>query len=53
MRDAMEGAVVSNESKTKEQEHQEARIKRKVWVIYGGVVSIALILALIIRGLIH
>ena len=51
--DAMEGAVVSNESKTKEQEHQEARIKRKVWVIYGGVVSIALILALIIRGLIH
>ena len=51
--DAMEGAVVSDENKTKEQEQQEARIKRKVWVVYGGVVGIALILALIIRGLIH
>lgn len=51
--DAMEGAVVSEQKETLEQTQKEARIKRKIWVIYGGVVGVALILALIIRGLIH
>ena len=49
----MEGAVVSEQKDAQEQAQKEAHIKRKVWVIYGGVVGVALVLALIIRGLIH
>jgi tetrahydromethanopterin S-methyltransferase subunit G len=49
----MEGAVVSEQKDAQEQTLKEARIKRKIWVIYGGVVGVALVLALIIRGLIH
>ena len=51
--DAMEGAVVSEQKDAQEQAQKEAHIKRKVWMIYGGVVGVALVLALIIRGLIH
>ena len=49
--DVMEGAVTT--PKPEAEEAQEQRIKKKVWFIYGGVVAIALILALLIRGLIH
>lgn len=51
--DAMEGAVVNEQTIPDEQAKKEARIKRKIWMIYGGVVGGALVLALIIRGLIH
>ena len=51
--DAMEGAVTNDAPISEEKAKKEAQIKRKVWVIYGGVVAGALILALILRGLIH
>lgn len=51
--DAMEGAVTSGERPADRETRKEQRIKRKVGMIYAGVVAVALILALILRGLIH
>ncbi len=50
--DAMEGAVTT-EKLPDDVAQKEQRIKRKVGIIYAGVVAVALILALILRGLIH
>ena len=50
--DAMEDAVTTAKPSA-EEENKEQRIKKKVWVIYGGVVAIVLIFALLLRGLIH
>ena len=50
--DAMEGAVTTEAPATPEA-NKEQRIKKKVWLVYGGVVAIALILALLLRGLIQ
>ena len=35
----MEGAVVNEQTIPDEQAKKEARIKRKIWMIYGGVVQ--------------
>lgn len=51
--DAMEGAVTTDQKPSAEEVQQEQRIKRKVWFVYGGVVGVVLILALLLRGLIH
>ena len=51
--DAMENAVTSEKQPSADDAGKEQRIKKKVWAIYGGVVGIVLILALILRGLIH
>ena len=51
--DAMESAVTNEKQQTEGEAQKEQQIKKKVWVVYGGVVAIALILALILRGLIH
>ncbi len=51
--DAMEDAVTSGKRPDDREAQKEQRIKRKVGLIYAGVVAIALILALILRGLIH
>ena len=50
--DAMEGAVTTDKQPTSEDTQKEQRIKKKVWLVYGGVVAGALILALLLRGLI-
>jgi|GEM_PF-5854660 len=51
--DAMEGAVTTEKTLDSEQAQKEQRIKKRVWMIYGGVVAATLILALLLRGLIH
>ena len=51
--DAMENAVTSDKQPSTNDAEKEQRIKKKVWMVYGGVVGVALILALILRGLIH
>lgn len=51
--DAMEGAVTSDKHSAGKQARREQRIKRRAGVIYAGIVFIALILALLLRGLIH
>jgi len=51
--DAMEGAVTTDKEPSVEEAQKEQRIKKRVWMIYGGVVAAALILALLLRGLIH
>ena len=51
--DAMEGAVTTEKTLDSEQAHKEQRIKKRVWMIYGGVVAATLILALLLRGLIQ
>lgn len=50
---AMEGAVTTEQQKDSMDAGNEQRIKKKVWLVYGGVVLVALVLALILRGLIH
>jgi len=50
--DAMEGAVTTDKMPVGDAQ-KEQHIKKKVWMIYGGVVAAALILALLLRGLIH
>ena len=50
--DAMEGAVTTEQPVSQDAE-KEQRIKKKVWLVYGGVVAVALILALLLRGLIQ
>ena len=50
--DAMEGAVTT-EAPAAAQTQKEERIRKKVWLVYGGVIAITLILALLLRGLIH
>ena len=49
----MESAVTNEKQLTEEEMLKEQRVKKKVWAVYGGVIAIALILALILRGLIH
>jgi len=51
--DAMEGAVTTDKQQTAEEAQKEQHIKKKVWMVYGGVVAAVLIIALILRGLIH
>ncbi len=51
--DAMEGAVTADKQKNPDEAKKEQQIKKRVWMIYGGVIGIALILALLLRGLIH
>lgn len=51
--DAMEGVVTTDKKPAPEDEQKEQRIKKKVWMIYGGVVVVTLIVALLLRGLIH
>lgn len=51
--DAMESAVTNEKQPTAEETQKEQHIKKKIWMVYGGVVAIVLILALILRGLIH
>ena len=51
--DAMEGAVTSDHQPSAGKAEKERRIKRKVGIIYAAVVVVVLILALILRGLIH
>ena len=49
----MEGAVTTEKTLDSEHAQKEQRIKKRVWMIYGGVVAATLILALLLRGLIH
>lgn len=52
--DAMESAVVTDpEKKETESKPNDLRIKKRIGYVYAGVVAAALILALILRGLIH
>ncbi len=51
--DAMEGAVTTDKQPPAQDAQKEQRIKKKVWLVYGGVVVGALVLALLLRGLIH
>ena len=51
--DAMESAVTSEKQAPAEEAQKEQQLKKKVWMVYGGVVGIVLIIALILRGLIH
>ncbi|MEZ4627850.1 MAG: hypothetical protein R2912_07120 [Eubacteriales bacterium] len=51
--DAMEGAVTTEKPLDSEQAQKEKAIKKRVWMIYGGLVAATLILALLLRGLIH
>ncbi|MBA4348149.1 MAG: hypothetical protein C0413_04795 [Clostridiales bacterium] len=51
--DAMEGAVTSDKKPDSEEAQKEKRVKKKVWLVYGSVVTATLILALLLRGLIH
>lgn len=49
--DAMESAVTTDPKKGEPE--KEMRIKKRIGYVYAGVVAVALILALILRGLIH
>ncbi len=51
--DAMEGAVTTDIKVDEDESQKEKQIKKKVWFVYGGVIAVALIIALILRGLIH
>ena len=51
--DAMEGVVTADKPQHPDEVKKEQQIKKRVWMIYGGVVGVALILALLLRGLIH
>jgi hypothetical protein len=51
--DAMESAVTSEKQPPAEEAQKEQQLKKKVWMVYGGVVGVVLIIALILRGLIH
>lgn len=51
--DAMEGAVTNQNRSTGKAAQKEQQIKRKAGVIYLGVVAVVLVLALLLRGLIH
>lgn len=52
--DAMESAVVTDPEKNRtESKTNDLRIKKRIGYVYAGVVAVALILALILRGLIH
>lgn len=51
--DAMEGVVTADAPSQEDKTSSELRIKKKVWLIYSGVILTTLILALILRGLIH
>ena len=51
--DAMESAVTSEKQAPAEEAQKEQQLKKKVWMVYGGVVGVVLIIALILRGLIH
>ena len=51
--DAMEDAVTTDKQPTGEEAQKEQRLKKKIWLIFGGAVAGALILALLLRGLIQ
>lgn len=51
--DAMEGAVTTDKKLTEDESQKEKQIKKKVWLVYGGVIAGVLIITLILRGLIH
>ena len=51
--DAMEGAVTADKKPNSDEAKKEQQIKKRVWMIYGGVVGVVLIVALLLRGLIH
>ena len=53
--DAMEGVVTTDKEKSlaPSGEKDETQVKRKIGYLYAGIVAVALILALILRGLIH
>ena len=51
--DAMESAVTSEKPSDTGEAQNEDKLKKKVWLVYGGVVAGVLILALLLRGLIH
>ena len=51
--DAMESAVTSEKQPSSEEVQKEQHLKKKVWVVYGSLVAVALILTLILRGLIN
>ena len=51
--DAMESAVTNEKQPPAEEAQKEQQLKKKVWMVYGGVVGVVLIIALILRGLIH
>ena len=50
---AMEGAVTADKKPNSDEAKKEQQIKKRVWMIYGGVVGVVLIVALLLRGLIH
>lgn len=49
----MEGAVTADKKPNSDEAKKEQQIKKRVWMIYGGVVGVVLIVALLLRGLIH
>jgi hypothetical protein len=52
--DAMENAVTTEKRVADERKAEsERRIKKKVGILYAGILAVVLILALILRGLIH
>ena len=50
---AASAAAPATEAPAAAQTQKEERIRKKVWLVYGGVIAITLILALLLRGLIH
>ncbi len=51
--DAMESAVVAEKQVDERKALNEMRIKKRVGIIYAGIIAGVLVLALILRGLIH